>query len=88
MSGFIRNAKDFSPISEKRRNGWRVLSKQLNDMGVGAMQIANTLTVSEMTAMMILKNDAAYVELSNEQFDGLAQLTGLSAGFWKQQFLN
>lgn len=88
MSGFIRNAKDFSPISEKRRNAWSVLSKQLNDMGVGAMQIANELNVSEMTGMMILKNDAAYVELSNEQFNGLAKLTGLSANFWKQQFSN
>lgn len=88
MSGFIRNAKDFSPVSEKRRNAWSVLSKQLNDMGIGARQIANALNVSEMIAMMILKNDAAYVELSNEQFDGLAQLTGLCADFWKQQFSN
>ena len=87
MEEFIRNAKDFYPtVSQKRREAWAKLSKLLNDRSYNSIQVANELGVSAMAAMMILKNDAAYVSITEEMLQGMERLTGFSAKFWREQF--
>ena len=83
---FFQNARDFSPLSAKKRAAWKKFSQLIKDTGVNSRQVANALGTNEMTAMLILRGDTSYVSLNDKMFLGMERLTRLSADFWREQF--